>query len=226
MMRAPALLTATALVTLSVAGCSPESAMNFVSEAGIAADEGGFGNPTMHNMMIMTGERDAVIDLTRRFASDVPATINFEFNSAVLDGAAQNALRQQAQWIAQYPYVTFRVYGHTDAVGSNAYNKNLGLRRANAAVSFLTQMGISRSRLEAVVSYGETRPLVITSEPERANRRTVTEVSGFLKSRPQTLDGKYAKAVYDGYVDSAVEAHNPEGTGNDLGALMGGGEGG
>jgi peptidoglycan-associated lipoprotein len=74
-------------------------------------------------------------------------------------------LRQQATWIQQFPEVRFRVYGHTDLVGSAAYNQALGLRRAQAAVRFLESQGISRSRLEAVASFGKTRPLVNTSAP-------------------------------------------------------------
>ena len=93
-------------------------------------------------------------------------------------------LDRQAHWIKQFPEVRFRVFGHTDAVGSNAYNKSLGLRRARAAVNYLVSRGISRNRLEAVVSFGETQPLIPTPERERRNRRTVTEVSGFLKRHP------------------------------------------
>jgi len=100
--------------------------------------------------------------------------------------------------------VRFRVFGHTDLVGSNSYNKTLGMRRARAAVSYLTSLGIDRSRLEAVVSFGETRPLVPVEARERRNRRTVTAVSGFVRNHPSVLDGKYAAIVYRDYIESAV----------------------
>jgi peptidoglycan-associated lipoprotein len=153
--------------------------------------------------LIMTGERQYTFDLANRFASEVITTVNFGFNSTALDAGARDALRQQAQWIRQFPEIRFRVYGHTDAVGSNAYNKRLGLARANTVVNFLTTQGISRSRLEAVVSFGETQPLIVTQGRERRNRRTVTEVSGFVQSHPTVLDGKYAQIVYRDYVKSA-----------------------
>ena len=60
-------------------------------------------------------------------------------------------LRQQADWIRQFPEVRFKVYGHTDAVGTADYNYGLGQRRANAVVRYLTSQGISRDRLEAAV---------------------------------------------------------------------------
>jgi peptidoglycan-associated lipoprotein len=71
-------------------------------------------------------------------------------------------------------------------------------------VAYLTSLGISKSRLEAVVSYGKTRPIIQTSQPEMRNRRTVTEVSGFVESHPLVLNGKYAAIIWREYVGSAV----------------------
>ena len=173
-------------------------------EAGSQVDSGVFGNANMNNVLVHTGERDYRIDLAKRFAAEIPSTVNFAFNSAALDAASTEVLRQQAHWIRQFPEVRFRVYGHTDAVGSNAYNKRLGLRRAKAVVHYLTRQGISRARLEAVASFGETRPLILTQTAERQNRRTVTEVSGFVKRHPSVLDGKYAQIIYRDYVRSAA----------------------
>lgn len=203
----------------SMAGCSQETNVlsALYTEAGSEVDEGAFGNATMNNMLVHSGQRDYAIDLSRRFASDVPATVNFEFNSARLDATSMAALRKQADWIRQFPEVRFRVYGHTDLVGSNAYNKRLGLRRAQAVVGFLASQGISRSRLEAVASFGETQPIVSTPGRERRNRRTVTEVSGFVKNNPLVLNGKYAQIIFRDYVESAVETSTLSGiSGSDV----------
>lgn len=188
----------------AVAGVSLLAACSDHREAGSTVGGGTFGNATMNNSLIMTGEKQYTIDLARRFANEVTSTVNFAFDSAVLNAAARATLREQAGWIRQFPEVRFRVYGHTDLVGSQAYNKQLGLRRAQAVVGYLTSRGISRSRLEAVVSFGETQPLIVTDGRERQNRRTVTEVSGFVKSHPTLLDGKYAQVIYREYVESAV----------------------
>lgn len=188
---------------LALSGCV-DSTKQFYSEAGSGLSTSGFGNATMNNTLVMTGQRDFAISLTRKFATDVPNTVNFAFNSDVLDGTAQAALLRQADWIRQFPEVRFRVYGHTDLVGSNAYNKGLGLRRAKAVVNFLSAQGISRTRLEAVVSYGETQPLVFTPDPNEQNRRTVTEVTGFIKNAPQLLNGKYAEVIFRQYVGAAM----------------------
>lgn len=216
------LILSASVVTL--AGCSRETniARAFYAEAGSEIESRDFGNSTMNNTTVQTGERDYAIDLTRRFSSDVPNTVNFAFNSSVLDGDAQAALMRQADWIRQFPEVRFRVYGHTDLVGSNAYNKTLGMRRAQAVVGFLTSQGISRSRLEAVASYGKTQPVVYNQGPERRNRRTVTEVSGFVSNNPLVLNGKYAQVLWRNYVESA----GPKTTAAAVGATGGGGGGG
>ena len=198
------LLLATAgLVALSACSQQGQVYRSYISEAGSVVDSGSFGNANMQNHLVMTGQQSYVENLSNRFSNEVLSTVNFAFNSAQLDAAAQTTLREQARWIRQFPEVRFRVYGHTDAVGSNAYNKRLGMRRAQAVVGFLTRQGISRKRLEAVVSYGETQPLIVTQGRERRNRRTVTDVSGFVGTHPIVMDGKYAQVVYREYLESA-----------------------
>lgn len=192
---------------VALLGCAPSSDpvyTQFYREAGTLTDTGDFGNATLNNRLIMTGERQYTFDLANRFASEVTSTVTFAFNSTQLDGDAQAILRQQANWIKQFPEIRFRVYGHTDAVGSNRSNRKLGQRRANAVVNYLSTLGINRSRLEAVVSFGETQPLIVTQGRERRNRRTVTEVNGFVTRNPTVMDGKYAQIIYRDYVASAV----------------------
>ena len=172
-------------------------------EAGYKVDGGNFGNAVANNQLIHTNARGYAVSLGNRFSNEVPNTVNFAFNSAQLDDAARTTLREQAKWISQFPEVRFKVYGHTDLVGSNSYNRSLGQRRANTVVNYLVSQGISRSRLEAVVSFGESQPLVVTQGRERRNRRTVTDVSGFVGSHPVVLDGKYAEVIHREYIESA-----------------------
>jgi outer membrane protein OmpA-like peptidoglycan-associated protein len=195
------------LSILALTGCASADSQvyrSYFTEAGSLVDGGSFGNANMQNIQVMTGERSYVFDLSNRFAGEVLTTVNFAFNSDVLDTGARDTIREQATWIRQFPEVRFKVYGHTDAVGSPGYNKSLGMRRARAVVDYLSTQGISRSRLEAVVSFGEAQPLIVTQGQERRNRRTVTEVSGFVRSHPIIMDGKYAEVVYRQTISSAV----------------------
>jgi peptidoglycan-associated lipoprotein len=189
--------------------CAPSSDpvyTQFYREAGALADTGAFGNANLNNQLVHTGERQYTFDLANRFANEVLTTVNFGFNSAALDAGARDTLSEQAKWIRQFPEIRFRVYGHTDAVGNSGYNKRLGQQRANAVVHYLSTQGISKNRLEAVASFGETQPLIVTHGRERRNRRTVTEVTGFVKAHQNVMDGKYAQIIYRDYVNSAVVA--------------------
>lgn len=197
------LLVSVSLLALSACGDGFDRAV------GAQVDSGQFGNATMNNFQLQTGQKSFTVALGERFAAEVPSTITFGFNSAALTPEAQVTLRHQADWIRQFPEIRFRVYGHTDLVGSASYNKALGLRRAQAAVAYLGNQGISLARLEAVVSFGKTRPVIQTPGPEQRNRRTVTEVSGFANGREDKLNGKYAAIIFRDYVESAEWRHPP-----------------
>ncbi|GHE04685.1 membrane protein [Defluviimonas sp. 20V17] len=209
------ILTAAALAVL--AGCSGQT-------IGGALDHDTFGDATANNAQLMSGQRPYAVALDKRFAAQVPNTVNFAFNRATLDEGARAVLRRQASWIREFPEVRFRVFGYTDKVGSERYNKALGMRRAEAVVNYLVSQGISRRRLQAVISYGETRPLIDTPAPERANRRAVTHVSGFVQNSPLVLNGKYAAVIFREYVASAVPGDNLQTTTNS--AATGGTSGG
>lgn len=176
-------------------------------QLGAEVDNGSFGNATMNNTLVQSGQIDARVALGRRFAAEVPSTITFPFNSAQLTAEARQALEHQANWMRQFPELRFSVYGHTDLVGSDAYNRALGKRRAQAVVSYLASRGVSTGRLEALVSYGETRPVILTQSPEQRNRRTVTEVSGFAKGAAAPLNGKYAAVIWREYITLAERRH-------------------
>ncbi len=208
------------LCLLAACTGTPGDVIRSYGEAGALAGGGSFGNANMQNHLVMTGERGYVLDLSRRFEDEVATTVNFAFNSAQLGADARAALRAQANWIRQFPEVRFTVYGHTDAVGSESYNKALGLRRARAVVAYLAGQGIGRDRLEALVSFGETQPLIVTQGRERRNRRTVTEVSGFVQSHPMVMDGRYAEVVYRETIASAA----PESTLRNISGTSSGGE--
>ncbi len=86
-----------------------------------------------------------------------------------------------------------------------AYNDRLGLRRARAVVAYLARHGISRGRLDAVESRGESDPVVQTEERERRNRRSVTSVAGFDRHYVgDGLDGEYAHRVYKLYTGGKI----------------------
>lgn len=185
----------------ALAGCDT-TALDRTVGAGV--NEGRFGAPSAHNLALHRGQIDYTAAMSQRFAAEVPTTVNFEFNSATLDAEAMAIVIRQAHWIRQFPEVRFSVYGHTDLVGSERYNHALGLRRARAVVAVLVRNGVSRSRLQALVSRGQREPLIATQQPERQNRRAVTQVSGFVRRHPTVMNGQYAQIIYREYVAGAT----------------------
>lgn len=198
------LLASAAALTLTACGEVGYKARTlWATPAGADLDEGRFGNAVVNNMAVQSGDISQIEGLNNRFSNEVASVVNFGFDSATLSPQARATVARQAVWIRQFPEVTFRVYGHTDLVGSDAYNKSLGLRRAQAVVRELVRNGVNGDRLAALVSFGETQPLIVTQGRERANRRTVTEVSGFAGGRSTLMNGKYAEVIFREYVESA-----------------------
>lgn len=203
-MRGQMRLFLTVSTALALAGCGD---MN--RELGAEVDSGTFGNATMNNSMVQTGAIDAATIMAQRFAREVPSTITFPFNSSDLTSEARAVLDQQAMWMRQFPELRFSVYGHTDLVGGDGYNQALGKRRAKAVVAYLASRGISPSRVDALVSFGKTQPVVNTLSPEERNRRTVTEVSGWSNGNDRLMNGKYAAIIAREYVASARQSIEP-----------------
>jgi outer membrane protein OmpA-like peptidoglycan-associated protein len=150
----------------------------------------GCGSPseiTRSASVLQVPQAESLSVVARQFQNDAPHTIYFGFDEDTLDAEAMARLDAQAAWIIDNANVKFRVYGHADRVGSAEYNIDLGLRRATTAVAYLVAKGISQDRLEAMVSLGEDAPAIETENRERANRRVVTEVFGFVTPVPTNV---------------------------------------
>ncbi|MBI2800777.1 MAG: OmpA family protein [Gammaproteobacteria bacterium] len=97
---------------------------------------------------------------------------NFDFNKATLRPEAIAKLDHAVAVMTENPAIKVSVEGHTDSVGSDAYNQKLSERRAQAVVSYLTSKGINAARLTSV-GYGESRPVASndTADGRAHNRR-------------------------------------------------------
>ncbi|CAM5529380.1 OmpA family protein [Rhodanobacter lindaniclasticus] len=85
----------------------------------------------------------------------IDTVAHFAFNSATLDEQDKPALQDFAATLGKYhPGVLVTVEGFADPAGSRAYNKKLGMRRADAVRDFLVSSGLSADQVRAV-SYGE-----------------------------------------------------------------------
>jgi OOP family OmpA-OmpF porin len=106
---------------------------------------------------------------------DFDATVLFAFDSAALRPEAEAELDRAADVLApRDDIVVIEVAGHTDSIGTEAYNQDLSERRAQSVADYLAERGVDRDRMQ-VVGYGETQPRVPNDSPEnrQKNRRVV-----------------------------------------------------
>lgn len=98
--------------------------------------------------------------------------ILFDFDSDRLRPEARSNLQNLAESLQQYDNTDVLIVGHTDAVGSDDYNYDLSRRRAASAASYLSSIGVSRSRM-TTVGRGETEPVASndTDYGRQENRR-------------------------------------------------------
>ncbi len=119
--------------------------------------------------------------LTPITGDETPAKVDlyltFAFGSAALTGDARNQLDVLAEAILSdgLQRARFGLYGHTDAVGSAAYNEDLSARRARAVRDYLVGQGVTPDRLDSR-GFGETRPKNLL-DPEAAENRRVEVVN-------------------------------------------------
>jgi OmpA-OmpF porin, OOP family len=104
-------------------------------------------------------------------------SVSFEFDSSRLTADARRTLDRVAAGLRGQLGMRVEIAGHTDALGTEAYNQRLSLARATAVRNFLTAIGIDGSRLQ-VKGYGASQPVADndTDEGRAENRRVEFKV--------------------------------------------------
>ncbi|GGJ79284.1 hypothetical protein GCM10009304_01460 [Pseudomonas matsuisoli] len=108
----------------------------------------------------------------------VELDVKFDFDKSVVKSESYGDIKSLADFMSQYPQTTTVVEGHTDSVGTDAYNQRLSERRANAVRNVLVnQYGVGSNRVSSV-GYGESRPVAdnSTEQGRAVNRRVEAEV--------------------------------------------------
>jgi outer membrane protein OmpA-like peptidoglycan-associated protein len=110
----------------------------------------------------------------------------YDFDSDAVKPEAQKNLRALAQSLDKYAGSDLLILGHTDSVGTSEYNKDLSVRRADAAARYLISQGVARSRI-ATGGLGEDEPLTsnATDDGRRRNRRVEVAIYASEKAREE-----------------------------------------
>jgi outer membrane protein OmpA-like peptidoglycan-associated protein len=114
--------------------------------------------------------------------------ILFPVNSAQLQPAGQQNLRDLAASLREYEGTEVLVVGHTDSTGDEAYNQALSERRADAARNFLIGAGLEASRVRAI-GRGELEPVASndTEAGRQQNRRVEIAIFASEEMRNRML---------------------------------------
>lgn len=98
--------------------------------------------------------------------------ILFDTNSSELKPAARTNLANLATSLQNNPQTNILILGHTDATGTDEYNQNLSVRRAEAVKAYIAANNVGNSRLDTK-GKGESEPIGDnnTVEGRSQNRR-------------------------------------------------------
>jgi outer membrane protein OmpA-like peptidoglycan-associated protein len=103
----------------------------------------------------------------------------FDFGKYTLRGEAREKLAKVSGIILAHPGLKIEVEGHTDSVGSDAFNQRLSEQRASTVRDYLVAQGIAQNMVTSQ-GFGETRPVATndTNAGRQQNRRVELVVSG------------------------------------------------
>lgn len=106
----------------------------------------------------------------------------FDFDKSVIKPEGRLALDNLISQIRNISLEVIVAVGHTDSIGSDNYNMQLGLRRAQSVKAYLISKGISADKVK-VESQGERNPIADnkTAQGRAKNRRVEITVLGIRK---------------------------------------------
>jgi OOP family OmpA-OmpF porin len=107
----------------------------------------------------------------------------FDFDKSALKPAARTSLDNLVGQIKSLALEVVIATGHTDSVGTDAYNQKLSVRRADAVKKYLVSKGIAANRIQ-IEGKGEAQPVADnkTDDGRAKNRRVQIEVIGTRKN--------------------------------------------
>jgi OOP family OmpA-OmpF porin len=110
------------------------------------------------------------------------ADVLFDFDKAVLKPAGKEKLDDLAAKVKAINLEVVIAIGHTDSIGSDAYNQKLSVRRAESVKAYLVSKGVEPNRIYTE-GKGEKQPVASnkTKDGRQKNRRVEIEVIGTRK---------------------------------------------
>ena len=103
---------------------------------------------------------------------NMPGNVTFETGRAEIQGSFYDVMASVNQVFKEFSKTKVKISGHTDSVGSDAFNQRLSEQRALSVSDYMTSNGIASSRIDAF-GFGERSPIADnnTLQGRSANRR-------------------------------------------------------
>lgn len=103
----------------------------------------------------------------------MPEEILFDFDSYSVKNSVKDNLDGLAKALTEHGDIKLKIDGHTDYIGSDQYNFNLSLKRANSIKNYLVSKGVLSKNI-SVEGYGKQNPIASNkTEIGRAKNRRV-----------------------------------------------------
>ena len=105
--------------------------------------------------------------------------VYFVFDKSYITDYSKKKLDNIVSILKNNPDYLLNVYGHTDNIADEDYNKNLSQKRVDSVIEYLTSKGISASRIKQTKAYGKSKPVEdnSTAKGRQLNRRVEFEIT-------------------------------------------------
>lgn len=145
--------------------------------AGVKVDKNGCPPPVVQKAAPKVEEAPEIIEKGR-----TTLKVLFDTDKAVIKKNSFKDVDNLINVMKQYPELSVVIEGHTDDVGSDAYNKKLSQKRADAVKKYMVDKGVDANRMQAI-GYGEEKPIAdnATKEGKAQNRRVEAAVDYMIK---------------------------------------------
>lgn len=110
----------------------------------------------------------------------------FDVDSYALRSETKQNLTELASTLKKYENTNILIEGHTDATGSDQYNQQLSVKRANSVTSYLLAQGVASSRLTAQ-GYGESQPIADNSTVSGRQQNRRVEVAIYANKKMKKM---------------------------------------
>lgn len=118
-------------------------------------------------------------------AQTAEATVYFAFNESVLTDKAKNSIDSLLQLVNKQKIQSVKITAHCDQIGSDAYNQQLSLKRADAVKTYISQKIILDSIHTSITGKGKTD--LVTTLTDENSRQLNRRATVFIEYTPVVM---------------------------------------